>query len=90
MVRTARYKYAHYEDGSAELYDLKADPHERINLAGDLRHAETEHRLGCLLLEHGLRNQSCHARAVSRPRDPIRVALEEEYRKELEAQKKSE
>lgn len=90
MVRTTHYKYAHYEDGSAELYDLKADPHERINLAGDPRHAETEHRLGCLLLEHGLRNHACHARAVSRPRDPIRIALEEEYRKELEAQKKSE
>jgi hypothetical protein len=37
-----------------------------------------------------LRNHACHARAVSRPQSPIRIALEEEYRKELEAQEKSE
>ena len=33
MVRTDRWKYCHYADGDAELYDLHADPHERINLA---------------------------------------------------------
>ena len=37
MVRTERWKYCHYPDGDAELYDLQADPHERTNLAG---HAE--------------------------------------------------
>ena len=43
MVRTERWKYCHYADGDAELYDLKADPNERINLAGrDEFHAVEE------------------------------------------------
>ncbi len=34
MVRTDRWKYCYYPAGYAELYDLKADPGERTNLAG--------------------------------------------------------
>jgi arylsulfatase A-like enzyme len=34
MVRTDRWKYCYYPEGYAELYDEKADPGERVNLAG--------------------------------------------------------
>lgn len=38
-VRTERYRYIRYEDGSEELYDLQKDPHEWTNLAD---HPEVE------------------------------------------------
>jgi arylsulfatase A-like enzyme len=34
-IRTERWRYIHYADGTEELYDLEADPHEWKNLAGD-------------------------------------------------------
>jgi arylsulfatase A-like enzyme len=34
-VRTWRYKYIRYADGSEELYDLQEDPYEELNVAGD-------------------------------------------------------
>lgn len=34
-VRSDRYRYIHYADGSEELYDHQNDPHEWKNLAGD-------------------------------------------------------
>ena len=34
-VRNNRYRYIRYSDGSEELYDHEADPHEWINLAAD-------------------------------------------------------
>ncbi len=50
MVRTERWKYCHYADGGAELYDLNADPRERINLAGraELHAVEDDLRLRLL------------------------------------------
>ena len=32
-VRTERWRYIHYEDGSEELYDHQTDPNEWTNLA---------------------------------------------------------
>ncbi len=32
-VRSARYRFIEYHDGSRELYDTKNDPHEWTNLA---------------------------------------------------------
>jgi arylsulfatase A-like enzyme len=50
MVRTDRWKYNHYPDGFAELYDLRSDPAERTNLAGrpEFHAVEDEMRLRLL------------------------------------------
>ena len=34
-VRSERWRYIRYADGSEELYDMAADPNEWHNLAGD-------------------------------------------------------
>ena len=38
-VRTDRWRYIRYRDGSEELYDHSSDPHEWLNLAGSADHA---------------------------------------------------
>jgi len=45
-VRSERWRYIHYADGSEELYDLVADPNEWNNLAGkaELSSVLQEHR----------------------------------------------
>lgn len=44
-VRTERYRYIRYEDGSEELYDHANDPHEWTNLASNSEHAHLVRRL---------------------------------------------
>ena len=36
-VRSERWRYIRYNDGTEELYDHDSDPHEWTNLAGDSR-----------------------------------------------------
>jgi arylsulfatase A-like enzyme len=38
-VRNEDWRYIRYADGSEELYEVRADPHEWTNLAGDPKHA---------------------------------------------------
>lgn len=40
-MRTQRWRYIQYADGSMELYDHDNDPYEWKNLARDPQHAET-------------------------------------------------
>ncbi len=44
-MRTARWRYTLWPDGTAELYDHDADPHEWSNLAGDSTFQEVVARL---------------------------------------------
>jgi arylsulfatase A-like enzyme len=44
-IRDGRYKLIHYAGGPKELYDLKVDPHELVNLAGNPAYAQIEQRL---------------------------------------------
>ena len=44
-VRTEKWRYIHYADGSEELYDEQADPNEWKNLAGDSNFAEVKEGL---------------------------------------------
>jgi arylsulfatase A-like enzyme len=45
-VRSEHWRYIRYADGSEELYDMRSDPNEWKNLAGDEKYAEIirEHR----------------------------------------------
>jgi choline-sulfatase len=46
MIRGDRYKYVHYVGYPPQLFDLRADPEERIDLGTDERYAEI--RAACL------------------------------------------
>lgn len=48
-IRTERWRYIRYEDGSEELYDHKVDPDEWINLANKSEHAETKQSLAQMI-----------------------------------------
>jgi len=45
-VRDERWRYIRYADGSEELYDMKADPNEWTNLAGEVKYASVKGELG--------------------------------------------
>jgi arylsulfatase A-like enzyme len=45
-VRSERWRYIRYHDGSEELYDHQVDPMEWKNLAGQAQHAELKSQLG--------------------------------------------
>jgi arylsulfatase A-like enzyme len=50
-IRTEGWHYIHYIDDSEELYDLRADPEEWRNLAGDPAYREIRDRLAGLMPE---------------------------------------
>jgi hypothetical protein len=39
-IRTEHWRYIHYADGTEELYDMRKDPNEWKNLAGDENFAD--------------------------------------------------
>ncbi len=45
MLRTAQWKYVHWQDYRPQLFDLAADPFERVDLGADLRYGRTRGRL---------------------------------------------
>lgn len=40
-IRSTKYRFIQYHDGSRELYDLQSDPHEWTNLASDPQYKNT-------------------------------------------------
>ncbi len=48
-VRSERWRYIRYEDGSEELYDHASDPMEYTNLAGQTEHAAIQRKLAAWL-----------------------------------------
>ncbi|MBX3438531.1 MAG: sulfatase [Planctomycetaceae bacterium] len=50
-IRTDRWRYIHYADGSEELYDMRSDPHEWENLAANPAYAKVIAELRHLLPE---------------------------------------
>jgi N-acetylglucosamine-6-sulfatase len=50
-VRTAQQKYVEYTGGFRELYDLREDPYELVNLAGRRDRTALQHRLEALLAD---------------------------------------
>lgn len=52
-VRTDRWRYILYADGSDELYDLQNDPHEWTNLAGREEHKARKRLLQVSAWQHG-------------------------------------
>ena len=48
-LRTERWRFIRYADGSQELYDMKKDPHEWYNLAGLEDYQNTVRSLARLL-----------------------------------------
>ena len=44
-MRTPRWRYLRYGDGSEELYDHDADPNEWTNLSGKSKHADLKKEL---------------------------------------------
>ncbi len=45
-IRTAKWKYIHrYPDGPHELYHLRKDPHEKVNLYGQPKHRDKQKAL---------------------------------------------
>ncbi len=48
-IRTERWRYIRYEDGSEELYDHTVDPDEWTNLANKPEHKETKRRLAKMI-----------------------------------------
>ena len=48
-MRTETHRYIRYADGSEELYDMLADPHEYTNLAGQSEHTALKKSLSAHL-----------------------------------------
>jgi N-acetylglucosamine-6-sulfatase len=66
-MRTSRYKYIEYGNGDRELYDLRRDPYELSNRAGDIRYRRTQ-----LELAHDLRGlRRCRGSTCRRQIEPV-------------------
>jgi len=68
LVRTERYAYLAWDEGSAELYDMDADPDQFRNLATHPDHAEIVRALSARLAEEaGVTGAETRRRASDRP-----------------------
>ncbi|HVM68689.1 MAG TPA: choline-sulfatase [Gaiellaceae bacterium] len=77
MARRGRHKLIHVHGHGSQLFDLEADPHERVDLAGGTEHADVERELLAAILERfdPAAIEAAGAASVRR-RDLVRRALE--------------
>ena len=75
-IRTSRFRYIRYLDGSEELYDHQTDPNEFTNLADRPAYAEQKQSLAELLPKH---DAPYHP---STKTDPINQWFEDHFRQE--------
>ena len=80
-LRTPRFRYSEWPDGSRELYDHDADPGEHANLAGRPELAETIARLERALVETEPRQPPAAAapvpRTATRPRNVVLIVVDD-------------
>ena len=68
-VRSERWRYIRYADGTEELYDHRNDPHEWKNLASDPRLAEVKRKYdptGLFFVHHGVGSEDWSADGFAR------------------------
>lgn len=65
-LRSTRYRYIRYEDGSEELYDHQVDPMEWKNLAGDPEYGEVKQGLARWLPEKNVPKMKAPAKRNGR------------------------
>ncbi|WNJ20649.1 sulfatase-like hydrolase/transferase [Pontibacter sp. G13] len=68
-VRSDRWRYIDYGDGTGELYDLRCDPHEWNNLWGQPFYADVQQKLSTWLPQGA--NMPDYAQAQKLPTDSI-------------------
>jgi iduronate 2-sulfatase len=51
MIRSSRWAYIQYKDGSNELYDMKNDPQQITNLANAASHRTTLNQMKTILAD---------------------------------------
>ena len=74
-LRTARYRYTEWPDGSEELYDHDADPRELTNLAPRPEHAATVAELRRLLAAREKAGPPSRTASAAAPRRRLNVLL---------------
>jgi arylsulfatase len=85
MVRDERYKYSFYAGGGKELYDLREDPQEMINLAGNELYKDVISALHEALIRHMMESNSIHTKFTRKIAYAKRDEIEANYRLELQA-----
>ncbi len=71
-VRTRSFVFVRYESGTRELYDLRRDPHQLVNVAEDPTYASARRTMQRYLAEM----KDCRGRGCREPRpDPARPPL---------------
>jgi arylsulfatase A-like enzyme len=70
MVRCGDHKLVVHSTSEGELYDLRADPTEVVDLFDDPRHARLREKLTWLMLQWTLRLQDTHPRGAYDPKVP--------------------
>jgi len=74
-ARSQRWRYIRYADGSEELYDHQADPHEWTNVASDPAHAGLKDELGATFPKEFKRASRTGVEVGSTPSDDGSVHL---------------